>query len=136
MSLAPALVLRPGYRERPVVLGRLPSVPSGLAKRARIVLLAANRKPTAVIARIAGVSRPTVIGWQDQYELGGIKALDDEPRPGRPAEIDEIEVVVATPRVGARLSKGDLRDVSSSAEPRSAHHAAARSEYLYIAVLC
>ena len=96
MSLAPALVLREGDRERLAELARLPSVPSGLAKRARMVLLAADGMPNAQIARTVGVSRPTVIGWRDRYVRGGIAALEDEPRVGRPAEIDEIEVVVAT----------------------------------------
>jgi transposase len=96
MSVAPALVLRVGDRDRLAELARLPSVPSGLAKRARIVLLAADGKPNAEIARITGVSRPTVIGWRDRYQQGGIRALEDEPRSGRPAEIDEIEVVAAT----------------------------------------
>jgi DNA-binding CsgD family transcriptional regulator len=62
MSLAPALVLRGGDRERLGDLARLPSVPSGLAKRARMVLLAADGVANAQIARTAGVSRPTVIG--------------------------------------------------------------------------
>ena len=96
MSVAPALVLREGDRERLAELARLPSVPSGLAKRARIVLLAADGMPNAQIARTAGISRPTVIGWRDRYQQGGIAALDDEPRSGRPAQIDEAEVVVAT----------------------------------------
>src|SRR5277367_6672418 len=96
MSRAPALVLREGDRERLSELARLPSVPSGLAKRARIVLLAADGIPNAQIARTAGVSRPTVIGWRDRYVQGGIAALEDEPRSGRPAVIDEIDVVVAT----------------------------------------
>jgi transposase len=96
MSLAPALALRPGDRERLAELARLPSVPSGLAKRARIVLLAADGIPNAQIARTAGVSRPTVIGWRDRYRQGGIAALEDEPRSGRPALIDEADVVVAT----------------------------------------
>ena len=96
MSLAPALVLRDGDRQRLAELARLPSVPSGLAKRARIVLLAADGIPNAQIARTAGVSRPTVIGWRDRYVQGGIAALEDEPRSGRPAVIDEIDVVVAT----------------------------------------
>jgi len=96
MSLAPALVLRAGDRQRLADLARLPSVPSGLAKRARMVLLAADGMPNAQIARAVGVSRPTVIGWRDRYQQGGIAALEDEPRPGRPAEIDEISVVVAT----------------------------------------
>ena len=96
MSLAPALVLRAGDRDRLADLARLPSVPSGLAKRARMVLLAADGMPNAQIARTVGVSRPTVIGWRDRYQAGGIAALEDQPRSGRPAEIDEIKVVVAT----------------------------------------
>ena len=96
MSVAPALILRNGDREKLAELARLPSVPSGLAKRARIVLLAADGVPNAQIARTAGVSRPTVIGWRDRYETGGIAALEDEPRSGRPAEISEADVVVAT----------------------------------------
>jgi transposase len=102
MSLAPALVLRDGDRQRLAELARLPSVPSGLAKRARIVLLAADGISNAQIARTAGVSRPTVIGWRDRYVQGGIAALEDEPRSGRPAVIDEIDVVVATLANGGR----------------------------------
>jgi transposase len=96
MSLAPALMLREGDRDRLADLVRLPSVPSGLAKRARMVLLAADGVPNAQIARTVGVSRPTVIGWRDRYQRGGIAALHDQPRSGRPAEIDEIKIVVAT----------------------------------------
>jgi transposase len=83
MSRALALVLRRGDRER-------------LAELARIVLLAADGMPNAQIARAAGVSRPTVIGWRDRYQHGGIAALEDEPRSGRPPEISEADVVVAT----------------------------------------
>jgi transposase len=96
MSFAAALILREGDRQRLGDLARLPSVPSGLAKRARIVLLAAEGKPNAEVARMTGVSRPTVLAWRTRYEQGGIAGLHDEPRSGRPAEIDEVEVVVAT----------------------------------------
>jgi transposase len=96
MSFAAALILREGDRQRLAELARLPSVPSGLAKRARIVLLAADGKPNAEVARVTGVSRPTVLAWRNRYERGGIAALEDEPRSGRPPEIDEIEVVAAT----------------------------------------
>jgi transposase len=96
MSVAPALVLREGDRDRLADLARLPSVASGLARRARMVLLAADGIPNAQIARAVGVSRPAVIGWRDRYQAGGIAALEDQPRPGRPAEIDEIKVVAAT----------------------------------------
>jgi hypothetical protein len=42
------------------------------------------------------VSRPTVIGWRERYAVGGIRALEDEPRSGCPAVIDDIDVVAAT----------------------------------------
>jgi transposase len=109
MSLAPALVLREGDRQRLADLARLPSVPSGLAKRARIVLLAADGMANAQIARTVGVSRPTVIGWRDRYQRGGIRGLGDEARSGRPAEISEADVVVAT------LARCDPRSASSTA---------------------
>jgi transposase len=60
------------------------------------VLLAADGLPNARVARTVGVSRPTVVGWRDRYAAGGIRALQDEPRSGRPQVIDEIDVVVAT----------------------------------------
>jgi transposase len=60
-------------------------VPSGLPKRAPIVLLAADGIPNAQIARTAGVSRPTATGWRDRYQQGGIAALEDDPRSSRPA---------------------------------------------------
>jgi len=67
-----------------------------LAQRARIVLLAAQGVPNAEIARRVGVSRPTVIQWRNRYEAGGISALGDLDRSGRPPVIDDVAVVVAT----------------------------------------
>ena len=56
MSFAPALLLREGDRQKLADLARLPSVPSGLAKRARMVLLAADGMPNAEIARFKEIS--------------------------------------------------------------------------------
>jgi Winged helix-turn helix len=81
--LAPALVLREGDRERLADLARLPSVPPGLAKRARMVLLAADGVPLAQIAQMSGVSRPAVIGRRGRYARGGIEAPEDQPQSGR-----------------------------------------------------
>jgi transposase len=52
--------------------------------------------PNAEIARRVGVSRPTVIQWRNRYEAGGISALGDLDRSGRPPVIDDVAVVVAT----------------------------------------
>jgi transposase len=96
MSVAAPLVLRDGDRSQLEALTRSSSVRAGLAQRARIVLLAADGLPNAEIARRTGTSRPTVVGWRARYDEGGIAALGDRPRSGRPTEIDEVDVVVAT----------------------------------------
>jgi len=93
---APPLVLRDGDRERLIGWTRSTSIRAGLAQRARIVLLAAQGVPNAEIARRVGVSRPTVIQWRNRYEAGGISALGDLDRSGRPPVIDDVAVVVAT----------------------------------------
>src|SRR3954447_9653193 len=71
-------------------------IPAGLARRARIVLLAADGVPNAEIARRVGVSRPTVGGGRQRYTEAGMKGLADLDRPGPPALIDDADVVVAT----------------------------------------
>jgi transposase len=96
MSVAAPLVLREGDRSRLESLTRASSVRAGVALRARIVLLAAEGLANAEIARRTGTSRPTVVDWRARYDAGGIASLDDQPRSGRPPEIDEIDVVVAT----------------------------------------
>jgi transposase len=96
MSVAAPLVLREGDRSRLEALTRSSSVRAGVAQRARIVLLAADGLANAEIARRTGTSRPTVVGWRARYETGGVAALEDLPRSGRPVEVDEIAVVVAT----------------------------------------
>jgi transposase len=96
MSVAAPLVLCAGDRARLESLTRSSAVRAGVVLRARIVLLAAEGLPNAEIARRTGTSRPTVVGWRSRYLAGGIRALEDQPRSGRPAEIDEIDVVVAT----------------------------------------
>ncbi|MEU4675187.1 helix-turn-helix domain-containing protein, partial [Amycolatopsis sp. NPDC023774] len=93
---AAALCLRDGDRERLLSLIRSSSVRAGLAQRARIVLLAAEGVANSVIAERVGVSRPTVIGWRERYEGGGIDGLHDEARSGRPRLVDHREVVAAT----------------------------------------
>ncbi|MGH3793782.1 MAG: helix-turn-helix domain-containing protein [Pseudonocardiaceae bacterium] len=96
MAVAAALPLREGDRPRLEALTRSTSVRAGLAQRARIVLLAADGVPNAEIARRTGSTRPTVLAWRSRYTTGGIEALGDKPRSGRPAEVDEIEVVATT----------------------------------------
>ena len=69
---------------------------SGLVRRARIVLLAADGMSNTAIAEKVGVSRPTVLLWRGRYETGGVAALQDLDRPGRPVQVEQAQVVVAT----------------------------------------
>ena len=65
-------------------LTRRTTVAVGLARRARIVLLAAAGIPLDRIGRQVGVDRNVVRLWVDRYRVGGLAALQDRPRPGRP----------------------------------------------------
>jgi transposase len=61
-----------------------------------MVLLAADGLSNAEIGRQVGMTRQTVISWRARYEAGGIDALADLPRSGRPPVVDEAAVVVTT----------------------------------------
>jgi hypothetical protein len=63
---------------------RRPTAPAGLVRRARIVLLVADGLPLDQIARQVGVRPNVVRTWADRYRAGGLDALQDRPRPGRP----------------------------------------------------
>jgi transposase len=67
-----------------------------LVQRARIVLLAADGMANAAVGRQVGVSTPTVLAWRNRYDAGGIEALVDLPRSGRPPVIDEAVVITHT----------------------------------------
>ncbi|HEY2723122.1 MAG TPA: helix-turn-helix domain-containing protein [Pseudonocardiaceae bacterium] len=67
-----------------------------MSQRARIVLLAADGLANAEIARRTGSTSPTVLAWRNRYRKGGISALVDQPRTGRPTKVDEIEIVATT----------------------------------------
>jgi hypothetical protein len=89
------VVLRDGDRERLSGLMRASSAPAGLVQRARIVLLAADGASNTDIAAQVGATRQTVVPGK-RYVEGGVAALADADRPGRPRVHDEVAVVVAT----------------------------------------
>jgi len=96
MSVAAPLVLRKGDRSRLEGLTRSSSVRSGArvagADRAVGGGRSAQRGDRAAVL---SAGRRWWTGGA-RYDAGGIRALDDQPRSGRPPEIDEIDVVVAT----------------------------------------
>src|SRR5215210_4431918 len=83
-------------RDELVGLTRSSSVGAGLAARARIVLLAAEGTPNVEIARLVGVSRPTVNAWRARYTERGLAGLAEEKRSGRKRSIDQRRIVSET----------------------------------------
>lgn len=93
---APELVLREGDLEVLESWLRATTVPAGLARRARIVLLAAQGMANSRIAQAVGVSVPTVVAWRRRYQAGGVRRLEDALRSGRPGQVPRERVVAAT----------------------------------------
>ncbi len=102
MSVAAPLILRDGDRGRLEALARSTSVRASVAHRARIVLMSAEGLTNTEIARQTKSTRQTVISWRNRYATGGINALGDLPRSGRPVVVDELEVVATTLANGGR----------------------------------
>jgi transposase len=67
---------------------RAHTTPQRAAKRARIVLLAADGLPNRQIAPIVGMSQHTVAHWRHRFQAERLAGLTDRPRPGRPLVYD------------------------------------------------
>lgn len=95
------------------------TAPQRDVRRARIVLLAADGRPNAGIAREVGCAENTVRTWRARFAQAGREGLKDRPRPGRPRTYDERARVavkaIACSRPAdlglplARLSVADVR---------------------------
>ena len=90
---APALILRDGDRERLECQLRSDRFGAAAARRARIVLLAADGVANTGIAELTGASMMTVLNWRRRYEDRGIAGLTNAPRPGRPRQLDHRQIV-------------------------------------------
>ena len=68
------------------------SLPHGLVRRAKIILLSADGMPNTDIAHRLALTGNTVGKWRSRYLAEGIQGLYGELRPGRPRTISEEEV--------------------------------------------
>ncbi|WP_141013664.1 IS630 family transposase [Nocardioides sambongensis] len=93
---APALVLRDGDREELEQRTRSDRFGAAAAKRARIVLLAADGEANTRIAELTDATVTTVLNWRGRYEERGIAGLANAPKPGRPRELDHRAIVAET----------------------------------------
>ena len=67
---------------------RAHTTPQRAAKRARIVLLAADGLPNRQIAPIVGMHEHTVAQWRRRFQTERLAGLQDRKRPGRPLVYD------------------------------------------------
>ena len=67
---------------------RAHTTPQRAAKRARIVLLAADGLPNRQIAPIVGMNEHTVAHWRHRFQAERLAGLQDRKRPGRPLVYD------------------------------------------------
>ncbi len=59
------------------------------AYRRAMALLELDRGQTyTAVTKMLQVSRPTLLSWANSYKKKSLKVLEDEPRSGRPIQID------------------------------------------------
>ena len=88
------VVLSAEEREQLNAIANSRSLPHGLVRRARIVLLAAEGIPNCAIAERVNLSPQVVCKWRKRYLEQGLPGLHDELRPGRPRSITDEEVAM------------------------------------------
>jgi transposase len=93
MRYAQAVVLTVAQREELRAYARGRSVSVRLAQRARIVLLASEKRPDQEIGRTLGITRQKASRWRKRFLQLGIEGLKkDAPRPGRKREVSAAKI--------------------------------------------
>jgi transposase len=97
MRVAPEIVLLPQDRKQLQQWARSNTVSVRLARRAQIVLSAADGLDNEAIAAQLGFGRVQVGRWRTRYAEGGLRAIEqDLPRGGRPVKVDAAQIVHLT----------------------------------------
>jgi len=90
---ASSLRLTEGQREVLETLVRSRTSEHRLVQRAQVLLLAADGISNVEISEVAGVSRPTVLGWRGQFEAEGLTRFGQVAKGrGRKASIPEEKI--------------------------------------------
>lgn len=88
------IMLSDEEREQLTAITNSRSLPHGLVRRARIVLLDADGVSSNAIGQRVGVSHQSVCQWRKRYLEQGLVGLHDELRPGRPRTVSDEEVAL------------------------------------------
>jgi transposase len=85
---AAALECTAEVRAKLVAMSRGRSQEARMVERARIILACLEGKEIQQVARELDASIPTVSKWRRRFTEGGLAALRDRPRPGKPRIYD------------------------------------------------
>ena len=97
MRVASHIELNPAQRRELQRLAKSNTVSVRLARRAQIVLLAAEGLQNMEIAKRVGVGRIQAARWRERYAEAGLAGIEqDLPRGGRKPKIDAAEIVRLT----------------------------------------
>ncbi|MGD8758372.1 MAG: IS630 family transposase [Deltaproteobacteria bacterium] len=86
------IVLSAETRAQLESMARSRSVPHGLVRRAKIILMAAGGLNNINIAQRIGLSNYTVGVWRQRFVKQGLMGLYDEPKPGGPRSIHDEHI--------------------------------------------
>lgn len=89
---AVSIQLNAAQREHLEALLRRRNAPAKEVQRARIVLLAAEGLTNTDIAHRVGLLPHAVARWRNRFAQGGVAALTESPRSGRPRSISDDKV--------------------------------------------
>src|SRR5512139_2662431 len=79
-------------REQLLAMTRSRSLPSGLVKRAQIVLMSADGASNIAIGKALNLSRLTVGTWRSRFMSQRVTGLYDELRTGGPRSIQDEQI--------------------------------------------
>ena len=96
--MAVAIKLSEAERRELEGLARRRKTGQALARRARIVLGAAEGLANKVIAAQVGADANTVGKWRRRFAARGLEGLYDEPHPGAPRQIGDEQVATVIAR--------------------------------------
>lgn len=85
-----------------------------LVQRAKIILECARGRPDSQVAARLSVNAQTVAKWRMRFLEGGVKALHDQPRSGRPRRVSDLDVAHIITKTLSHPPEGSARWTESA----------------------
>ena len=88
--------LTPAQRQTLLAWQRATTIPAGLARRGRMIILLADGVTITDIAAATGMSRRHIYKWIQRFLQQGLEGLQDKPGRGRPLDLsdqNDVDVV-------------------------------------------